>query len=86
MRLEMRHVVAMVMRDDDGVEAARKNVVAESSHRVDRFFRADPSVEQNANTLGFDDDSVAARPAGENENAHGPLLRLHGEFGYAALM
>ncbi len=46
--LQMRHVIAVVMRDDDGVEAARKYFSAERTHRFYGSFWADPCVDQDA--------------------------------------
>ena len=74
MLLQVRHVIAVMMGDDDGVEAARKNVVAEGTHRANRFFWADSGVDQNAHALRFDHDGVARRATGENEDAHAPTL------------
>ena len=53
--LQMRHVIAVMMRDDDGVDAARKNLAAQRAHCSYGSFWADSGVDQNARPFRFDD-------------------------------
>ena len=68
-RLGVGEVVAVVVRDDDGVDAAREEVVAELTHALGGHARADPRVDENAGAARLDEHGVARGAAGEDEDA-----------------
>ena len=64
-RLEVRDVVAVLVRDDDAVDAAREELTTQRAHPCGDHPRAEPGVEEQAAPCRLDDRRVAARSAAQ---------------------
>jgi hypothetical protein len=69
-RLELAAVITVVVRGDDRVDAAGKEIRAELPQPLRRPARAHARVDQDAGRRRLEEEDVSARAAGEDEDAH----------------
>jgi hypothetical protein len=71
-RLDVGEVVAVVVRDDDGVDAPGEEIGAEIAQAGREDARAEAGVDDDASAVvGLEEHGVARRAAAEDEHAHG---------------
>ena len=74
-RLDVGDVIAVVVRHDDCVDAARKELAAKVAEARRGDARPEAGVDEDARAVRLDEDRVSGRAAAQDEDAHGSAGR-----------